>query len=243
MDYKFSINDFEGPLDLLLHLVKTSKMDIYEIDIRVIIEEYLVFIEEQKNKNIDIASSYLVMAAELIHLKSKLLVNDDSVEENNSEEFHIDSEEDLRRKIIEYEKYQKVTNSLEEMFNKRNNFYTKSPMNLEEIIPEPNYNFDVSIDLLVEALKSLKEREKLAKPLNTKITHREYSVEKRIEDIRKILTVRDKVEFLDLFQENERDFLIVTFLSVLTMSKNEEITLSQEDNFKPIFIEKRKVHG
>ena len=75
MEYQFCINDFEGPLDLLLHLVKTSKMDIYEIDIRIIIEEYLEFIEEEKNRNIDIASSYLVMAAELIHLKSKMLIN------------------------------------------------------------------------------------------------------------------------------------------------------------------------
>ena len=102
-------NDFEGPLDLLLHLVKTSKMDIYEIDIKIIIEEYLDFIEQEKNKNIDIASSYLVMAAELIHLKSKMLVNDDTKEENNSDEFHIDSEEDLKRKIIEYEKYKKLS--------------------------------------------------------------------------------------------------------------------------------------
>ena len=75
MEYQFCINDFEGPLDLLLHLVKTSKMDIYEIDIRIIIEEYLEFIEKEKNRNIDIASSYLVMAAELIHLKSKMLIN------------------------------------------------------------------------------------------------------------------------------------------------------------------------
>ena len=74
MEYQFCINDFEGPLDLLLHLVKTSKMDIYEIDIRIIIEEYLEFIEKEKNRNIDIASSYLVMAAELIHLKSKMLI-------------------------------------------------------------------------------------------------------------------------------------------------------------------------
>ena len=71
MDYQFSINDFEGPLDLLLHLVKTSKMNIYDIDIKLIIDEYLKFIESEKNKNIDIASSYLVMASELIHLKSK----------------------------------------------------------------------------------------------------------------------------------------------------------------------------
>ena len=76
MEYQFSINDFEGPLDLLLHLVKTSKMNIYDIDIKVIIEEYLKFIESEKNKNIDIASSYLVMASELVHLKGKMLVYD-----------------------------------------------------------------------------------------------------------------------------------------------------------------------
>ena len=91
------INDFEGPLDLLLHLVKTSKMNIYDIDIKLIIDEYLKFIESEKNKNIDIASSYLVMASELIHLKSKMLVNDQEVEEANEEEFSIASEEDLRR--------------------------------------------------------------------------------------------------------------------------------------------------
>ena len=109
MEYQFSLNDFEGPLDLLLHLVKTSKMNIYDIDIRVIIEEYLKFIEEEKNKNIDIASSYLVMASELIHLKSKMLVNDEEREESGEEEFSISSEEDLRRKIIEYEKYKKIS--------------------------------------------------------------------------------------------------------------------------------------
>ena len=241
MDYKFCINDFEGPLDLLLHLVKTSKMDIYEIDIKIIIEEYLDFIEETKNKNIDIASSYLVMAAELIHLKSKMLVNDDTVEENNNDEFHIDSEEDLKRKIMEYEKYKQLSKSLEDKMHNRNNFFTKSPMNLEEFREDNKVNLgNVSIDDLVEALKNFKSREKFLKPLSTKITKREYSIEKRIVDIRKILQVRDKVEFLDLFQENDRNFLIVTFLSILTMSKNAEITLTQEDNFKPIMIERKK---
>ena len=243
MEYKFCINDFEGPLDLLLHLVKTSKMDIYEIDIRIIIEEYLNFIEQEKNRNIDIASSYLVMAAELIHLKSKMLVNDDTVEENNNDEFHIDSEEDLKRKIIEYEKYKKLTESLEVQRLKRNNFYTKSPMNLSDIIENKNVNFgEVSVDDLVNALKNFKAREKFMKPLSTRITKREYSIEKRINDIRKVLLIRDKVEFLELFNENDKDFLIVTFLSVLTMSKNEEIYLSQENNFKPIMIERREIH-
>ena len=75
MDYKITINDFEGPLDLLLHLVKEMKMDIYEIDTSVIIEEYLKYIENMQDLNIDIASEFLVMAAELIHLKSKMLLN------------------------------------------------------------------------------------------------------------------------------------------------------------------------
>ena len=74
MDYKIAINDFEGPLDLLLHLVKEMKMDIYEIDTSVIIEEYLKYIENMQDLNIDIASEFLVMAAELIHLKSKMLL-------------------------------------------------------------------------------------------------------------------------------------------------------------------------
>ncbi len=241
MDYKFCINDFEGPLDLLLHLIKTSKMDIYEIDIKIIIDEYLTFIENEKNNNIDIASSYLVMAAELIHLKSKMLVNDDSNEViDENDEFHISSEEDLKRKIIEYEKYKRITGALEEKMNKRNNFYTKSPSKLEEIVENTKVNLgNVSVQDLVLALKNIVEREKFQQPLNTKITKREYSVEKRIDDIRKILTVRDKIEFDDLFPEHDKDFLIVTFLSVLTMSKNEEIRLFQEDNFRPIMVERR----
>lgn len=239
MEYQFTINDFEGPLDLLLHLVKTSKMDIYEIDIRIIIEEYLTFIEKEKNKNIEMASSYLVMAAELIHLKSKMLVNDKNEEEANNDEFSINSEEDLKRKIIEYEKYKKISGVLEDNFNKRSNFYTKSPAILDDITNDTSYNFgDLSLDDLINAIKEFKEREKYSKPLNTKITKREYSIEKRINDIRSILKVREKFEFLELFNEPSRDFLIVTFLSILTMSKNEEIALSQEDNFKPIMIER-----
>lgn len=238
MDYKFCINDFEGPLDLLLHLVKTSKMDIYEVDIKIIIDEYLEFIESEKNRNIDIASSYLVMAAELIHLKSKMLVNDHEVEDNK-DEFSIESEEDLKRKILEYEKYKKLSETFEELEQKRNNFYTKVPSKLDEIVDsKPSYT-NVKIEDLVEALKKFYEREKLNKPLNTKITKKEYSVEKRIQDIRQILKVRNKINFLDLFEENNKDFLIVTFLSILTMSKNEEIYLVQEDNFKPIMIERR----
>lgn len=237
MDYKFCINDFEGPLDLLLHLVKTSKMDIYEIDIRVIIEEYLNFIESEKNRNIDIASSYLVMAAELIHLKSKMLVNDKSNDEVSDDEFSIASPEDLKKKLIEYEKYKKLSLSLEDKLAKRNNFYTKSPSILDDIVKEEGINFgELNINDLVKAFLNFKEREIFTKPVSTRITKREYSIEKRIGDIRNILKIRPQVEFFELFKEPNRDFIIVTFLSVLTMTKNREVTLVQENNFKPIMI-------
>ena len=111
MNYNFCINDFEGPLDLLLHLVKESKMDIYEINISTIIEQYLEFIHSLKEKNIDVASEYLVMASELVHLKSKLLINKEETEDSD-EEFSINSEEDLKEKIIEYEKYKQISKSL-----------------------------------------------------------------------------------------------------------------------------------
>ena len=96
MTYNFCTSDFEGPLDLLLHLVKESKMDIYEINICEIINQYLEFIHSLEEENIDIASEYLVMASELIHLKSKLLINRKDEEDSSEDEFSFASEEDLR---------------------------------------------------------------------------------------------------------------------------------------------------
>ena len=100
MNYQFYINDFEGPLDLLLHLVKQSKMDIYEINLHDLINQYLKYINDMENLNIDIASEYLVMAAELVHLKSKMLIHKEDEEDDTESEFGIQTEEDLRQKIL-----------------------------------------------------------------------------------------------------------------------------------------------
>ena len=120
MTYKFCINDFEGPLDLLLHLIRSSKMDIYDINVESITKQYLDFINQTKDMSMDVASEYLVMAAELIHLKSKLLLNKKDEEENS--EYEINSEEDLRDKLLEYERVKKVTSSFKELEDKRSEF-------------------------------------------------------------------------------------------------------------------------
>ena len=238
MTYNICINDFEGPLDLLLHLVKESKMDIYEINIHDIIDQYLEFIHNLEEKNIDVASEYLVMAAELIHLKSKLLVNRQD-EEEPSEDFTINSEEDLRNKIAEYEKYKKVTENFKELEEKRSEVYTKLPESLREYVDTTIEKGEFDISELFNAYKQFLERQQLTKPLNTKITRKEPSVSDKIKDIRSILKKRKRVNFLELFTEITKENVVVTFLSILEMTKNDEIKITQEDNFSPIMIERK----
>lgn len=239
MTYNFYVSDFEGPLDLLLHLVKESKMDIYEINIRTIIDQYLDFIHSLEEKNIDIASEYLVMASELIHLKSKLLVNRKDEEPSSEDEFSITSEEDLRNKLLEYEKYKKITKDFQELEEKRGEVYTKLPESLKEYIDEKGITKgEFDIEDLFNAYKLFIERQRLAKPLNTKITKKELSVEDKIKDIRNVLSTRKKINFIELFTEITKESIIVTFLSILEMSKNNEILLTQEDNFSLIMIER-----
>ena len=235
MNYNFCINDFEGPLDLLLHLVKESKMDIYEINIHDIINQYLEFIHNLEEENIDIASEYLVMAAELIHLKSKLLVNRKD-EEEEDEDFTINSEEDLRNKLVEYEKYKKITEDFKELEEKRSEVFTKLPESLKEYVDQNIIKGEFDINDLFNAYNLFLDRQKLAKPL---ITKREINIEDKIKDIRTILKKRKRVNFLELFTEVTKESVIVTFLSILEMTKNEEITLTQEDNFSPIMIERK----
>lgn len=243
MTYNFCVSDFEGPLDLLLHLVKESKLDIYEINIREIIEQYLDFIHSMEEQNIDVASEYLLMAAELIHLKSKLLINRQDEEENkdNEDEFSINSEEDLRNKLLEYEKYKELTKNLSELEEKRMEVYTKLPESLKsyiEVDKLPKGEFDLN-DLL-NAYNEYLKRKKLDRPLKTKITKKELSIDDQIKSIRKILNNKRKIEFFELFDEFSKENIVVTFLSILEMTKNDEITLLQNDNFSPIIIERRE---
>lgn len=240
MTYNFSTKDFEGPLDLLLHLVKESKMDLYEINLKDIIDQYLEIIRHEKETNIDTASEYLVMASELIYLKSKLLINRKDDEVNEEDEFTIESEEDLRNKLLEYEKYKEITKEFQELENKRNEVYTRLPESLKEFMPEQKLakgEFDISD--LFNAYMSYIDKKKLAKPLNTKITKKEINVEDKIKDIRKILSTRSRLNFIELFETATKENVIVTFLSILEMCKTDEIYLTQENNFSPIMIEKR----
>lgn len=235
------IEDFEGPLDLLLHLVKVSKMDIYKVNISNIIEQYLEFINGLDKFDIDTSSEYLVMASELIHLKSKMLINSDD-EDELEEEYLISSEEDLRNKLIEYEKYKGMSEVFKELELNRLDYFTKLPENLANYVEDEKIiNSDVSVDELLKAFLEMQKRINYQKPVTTKITRKEYSVKERTNEIRNLLKNKKRLEFGELFDIITKDIVIVTFLSLLDMSKDKEITIKQDDMFSTIIIESSEV--
>lgn len=236
MKPNFIINDFEGPLDLLLHLVKESKKDIYDINIISLTDQYINFINTMEDLNIDVASEYIVMAGELLRLKSRVLLNQDVSEEES--EYEINSIEDLQNRIAEYEKYRNVTNDFKQLEEKRNEVYTKIPSLLSEYIDEGiTINSNVTVNDLLDAFSLFLERQKQKQPLNTKIVEKEMNVEERCESIRQILKIKKKINFTELFDIMTKEYVIITFLSVLEMAKNDELVLLQEKNFDSITIE------
>lgn len=235
------LEDFEGPFDLLLHLVRVSKMDIYTINISDIIEQYLEFINSIDKFDIDACSEYLVVSSELIHLKSKMLINKVDEVEDNDEEYNIKSEEDLRNKLILYEQYKSLTETFKVLEENRLDYYTKLPENLKDYTEEEKViNSEVSVNDLINAFLEMQKRVNFNKPVTTKITRKEFSVKERIYEIRNILKERKKIIFNELFNEViTKENIVVTFLSLLDMSKNNEIIIKQDKIFSTIIIESK----
>ncbi len=236
MDYNIKINEFEGPLDLLLHLIKESNIDIYDISIEEITKQYLDYLNSMKKLDIEIASSYLVMASELMLIKSKsLLPNNKDEEEIEEEELN---KEALINKLIEYQKYKELTKNFKDLELERKNIYTKAPTKITNITNEKYINnSDITIDDLLDAFSKFLERKDKERPINTKITNKEYSVNKRKNDIKKILKEKKKAEFKELFDNYNKSYIIVTFLSILELAKENTINIIQKDNFDNIYIE------
>lgn len=213
-------------------------MDIYEVPIEHITQEYISFIDQMEEMNIDVASEYLVLASELVHLKSKMLLNiKDPEEEGDQLEFKIGTEEELRHRLEEYKRYKELSEEFRYLETKRSEVYTKVPESLNEYREDVALKTDVTLENLMSAFAQFLERQKYIKPLSTKITKREISVEHRTREIRDILSKHKKVEFFELFDEPSREYIVVTFLSVLEMTKNDEINIRQEENFSNIYIE------
>lgn len=233
MQYKITIDNFDGPLDLLLHLIKENNIDIYDIKVEEIAKQYLDYIESMKNLNLSIASEYLVMASELIEMKSRMLLP--KREEEDTDEYEEDPREVLIERLLAYKKYKEVTKEFKDLELTRKLVISKEQENLSKYLKEEE-NENLSVSDLVDAFNNLLEKKRLEKPVQTKITKKELSVTEKVIKIRDILKKKRKVNFEDLFENSSKEEVIVSFLSILEMLKKDEIIVKQENNFNNIIV-------
>lgn len=235
MGIDIKINEFEGPLDLLLHLIKQSKMDIFNIEIENISKQYMDYLNQQESMNLEIASEYLILGSELIEIKSKMLLPSFTGEQDEEE----DPREELVSRLIEYQTYKEITKVLEEKESLRKEIYTKTPENITKYIDNEKIDScsDVTIDDLVEAFKKFLERKKEDKPLHTKVLINEISVSSRRKFISNVLKEKKKISFFELFPVISKEYVVATFLAILEMARSHEIVIKQDRTFDDIICE------
>ena len=230
---EFRVDGFEGPLDLLLHLIKENKMDIFDIEINLITEQYLKYINNLEKVNLEI-SEYLVLASELIEIKAKMLLPKKKQEMEIEEE---DPREELVNKLLEYQAYKEISKDLKEKEELRSEIYTKAPEKYSNYQEEETTFEGGSVDLLIDAFKKFLIRKEEEKPLNTKVTKKGISVSSRRHEIKNLLKEKCKVSFYQMFSIRSREYIVVTFLAILEMAKNKELIIHQEGIYDEIICE------
>ncbi|PLT28279.1 segregation/condensation protein A [Peribacillus deserti] len=242
MIYNVKTEAFEGPLDLLLHLINRLEIDIYDIPVADITDQYLNYIHAMKELELDVASEYLVMAATLLAIKSKMLLpkyEEHHFEEDASFEMESDPRDELVEKLLEYRAFKDAADQFKQMEQDRGLVFTKPPSDLSEFAAsaEMERELDVSLYDMLGALQKLLRRKKLQKPVYAKIEKQEISIETRMKDIMVFLhNKKGRISFFELFPVPEKPHIVVTFLSLLELMKQKDIQVEQEDNFSEIFV-------
>ena len=231
--YKIKLPLFEGPLDLLLHLIKEHKMDIYDIQISLITEQYLEYIEMMKELNLEIAGDFLVMAATLIHIKSRMLL---PIEETADTDEPEDPRLELVMKLLEYKSFKDAALGLQEMQDEWAEVIPRVPLpDDSEEEGEPDLSlFDLNLFDLLSAFNKLLEK---APPETVKITRDVLTVKSRMNHIIDILKANKSLAFEELFKDDIHfSSLLVTFIALLELIKLGLAKCYQKGSFSPIWI-------
>lgn len=238
--FTISLKDFSGPLDLLLHLIRTQEFDIFDLPIAKVTDQFLDFIEQKKGHPLDQRSDYLLMAADLVKIKSRFLL---PVEKKNIEE---DPEQDPRRSLVEalveYERYQKVVNKLEKLIKKRNLYFDRPQLKKPDYVHLSPITRGIDIDQLKKAFLTIVKRKFDQLPKTRSIEQERYTIEQKtslIKNIFKHRSMRFKINFFDLFEgQTNIDELITTFLAILEMAKDKELIIHENKADNNIIIKK-----
>jgi len=231
LDYTFRLEGFEGPLDLLLHLIQKNELDILNIPIALITEQYLEYLQLMKVLNLDVAGEYLLMASTLLHIKSKMLLPKSSEREEEEE----DPREELIRRLLEYQKYKQAGGELEKRpMLDRDVFIRLMPAEPEEVPEEER--IEVNLLELLEAFRQVLERVKTETVHEVILEH--LSVEDKIQEILTLLERENRsLTFHRFFPEQaSRRVVIITLLAILELVKMKRIRIFQLAPFETIRV-------
>lgn len=237
--YSIKLNNFEGPLDLLCHLIDKNKMDIYDINLSEITDQYIEFLNQMEQMNLEVTSEFLVMSSTLLYLKSKHLLP--KVDEEEEEI----TEEELIRRIIEYKKYKEITKKLKENFLEYSKRFYKGTEEIE--LPkqkmEDEYNSEIIPDLYKKLLQRNAEKinENAANIEKIAITET-YTVGDKVKEMYRALIKYKKFNFNKLFsvEKRNKNEVVTAFSGLLEMSRRNKVITEQEEIFGDIEVEKNK---
>ena len=234
--FPVKLENFEGPLDLLLHLIKKNEVNIYDIPIALITAQYIDYIDLMQDLNLDVAGEFLVMAATLIHIKSRMLLPRPDPTQEDPEE---DPREALMRRLLEHQKFKAAAELLHERETLRSAQWTRPDGPIAEIAGEPpEPEIEVDLFSLISAFRAVVERAK-ARP-KVYLPSEQIPIEDRIEQLMGRLSETDACGFEDLFEDIQtRAGLVVTFLAILEMIRLKLIRVFQSGVLGPIRIYKR----
>ena len=235
MSYKVKLQIFEGPLDLLLFLIKKEKVDISDIPISKVTKQYLEYLELMKLLDLDIAGEFLVMAATLMHIKSKMLLPQEENAEEQEEES--DPRDELVRRLLEYKKYKEAAGELLDMHaESKNIFFRKGAGEREKILTNDGEEyFEASLFDLIGSFRKVLSR--VSKETFHAVINGGFTVSDKIHEIYHMLAQEPKIYFSKLFQKaGSRDEVIALFLAILELIKMRDIFVAQKDAFGEIEV-------
>lgn len=233
--YEVKLDAFNGPLDLLLHLIQKFEIDIYDIPMKSLTEQYMQYVHTMNQLEINLASDYLVMASELLMIKSKMLLPQ-SDEDDYYEE---DPREDLVGRLIEYQNYKEYTATLNEKKEERAHYYAKYPTDLSHLEKNELWDPNNTIDLteLIIAYQKVKNRMELNTPKSVNIHKETFTIQQATSQVQLRLQKEHSFNFFSLFNYSEPIEMVVThFLAILEMSKSGSINIEQHNSFDDINI-------
>ena len=237
--YAIKIENFEGPLDLLCHLIEINKMNIYDIHLNEITDQYIQYLNQMEEMNLEIASEFVVMASTLLYLKSKKLL---PKQEEEEEEL---TEEELIRRIIEYKKFKEISKVLKQNFMQNGNRYYKSQENIE--LPKQKLEKDYDNTVIPNIYSELIERNRAKINQNAKNIEKialveNYTVASKVKEMFKVLVKQKRFVFNKLFSLNKhnKQEVVTAFSGLLEMSRRKKVETTQEELFGDITVEKTK---